>query len=68
MAKFHEPSTASETALQEEIGGNHHAQPVATTMEVCGISHLFRSIKVDFGDLTRCLEIFTHIYDQIDLF
>ena len=35
MKKFHQPSTTSETALQQEIGGNDHVQPVATAIEVC---------------------------------
>ena len=39
MAKFYQPSTASETALQEEIGGNRHVQTVVTSAEVCGFSH-----------------------------
>jgi hypothetical protein len=32
MAQFHQPG---ETVVQEKIGDNRHAHPVATTSEVC---------------------------------
>ena len=45
MAKFYQPSTASETALQEEIGGNRHVQTVVASSEVCGFSHPKKVLK-----------------------
>ena len=45
MEKFYQPSTASETALQEEIGGNRHVQTVVTSAEVCEFSHPKKVLK-----------------------
>ncbi|CAB4038222.1 UBX domain-containing 1, partial [Paramuricea clavata] len=38
MAQFHQPSTPSETVVQEKIGDNRHAHPVATTSEAGPVS------------------------------